>query len=183
MARLRSAARRISRAARGYHVSVQPFRRRLSNSYDARPDAVARARTAVARFAAEAGSTEAQVDDVRLAVSEAVTNAVLHGYRGDAGRVHVTAAITPGELWILIADDGCGMQPRRDRPGLGLGLGLIAQVCDQLSVVPRSPGGTELRMRFDIVEAASHASDTHAAEVGSGGAPGIEAAVASPSQI
>ena len=143
---------------------------------------MSRARATVARFAAEAGGTEAQVDDVRLAVSEAVTNAVLHGYRGDAGRVHVTAAITPGELWILIADDGCGMQPRCDRPGLGLGLGLIAHVCDQISVVPRSAGGTELRMRFDLVGAAPRASGTHAAEAGFGGALPIEAAVASPAQ-
>ena len=131
----------------------------LHESYEARPEAISRARNSLARFAAGAGASEAQVDDVRLAVSEAVTNAVLHGYRGGPGRVQVTAAITSGELWILISDDGCGMQPRADRPGLGLGLGLIAQICDDLSVVPQSAGGTELQIRFDLARSPLAARD------------------------
>ena len=56
-------------------------------------------------------------------------------------------------LWVLIADDGCGMEPRADRPGLGLGLGLISQVSDELAIVPRASGGTEVRMRFKIGDA------------------------------
>ncbi len=152
----------------------------FGESYEARPEAVARARAALGRFAADAGAGEAQIEDVRLAVSEAVTNAVLHGYRGDPGRVHVTAAITSGELWILISDDGCGMQPRADRPGLGLGLGLISQICDHFSVGPRSTGGTELRIRFDL--APRPLGGRRGAGTGARTAPGVAPAIASPSR-
>ena len=49
---------------------------------------------------------------------------------------------------MLIADDGCGLEPRDRPPGLGLGLGLIAQLSDHLAIAPRANGGTEVRMRF-----------------------------------
>jgi hypothetical protein len=45
------------------------------------------------------------------------------------------------------------LEPRTNRPGLGLGLGLISQVTDELAIVPRASGGTEVRMRFDLVPA------------------------------
>jgi anti-sigma regulatory factor (Ser/Thr protein kinase) len=127
----------------------------LSMTYPAEPDSVARARHALSEFAATAGADRQQVEAVRLAASEAVTNAVLHAYRGDPGSVHVTAAVVSDELWILICDDGCGLEARPDRPGLGLGLALISQVSDELAVVPRASGGTEVRMRFVLVKAPS----------------------------
>ena len=101
---------------------------------------MAAARAALAEFAANAGASADQVDGVRLAASEAVTNAVLHAYRGEPGQIQVTAALAGRELWILVSDEGGGMQPRADRPGLGLGLGLISQVCDDMAIVPRSAG-------------------------------------------
>jgi serine/threonine-protein kinase RsbW len=122
----------------------------LSVTYEAKPSAVGAARAAVAEFAANAGATDAQVDNVRLAASEAVTNAVLHAYRGEPGDIQVTAALAGRELWILVADEGGGMQPRADRPGLGLGLGLISQVCDDMAIVPRSSGGIEVRLLFKL---------------------------------
>lgn len=122
----------------------------LNLTIRAEPEAVALARQALREFADAAGAPQEQVDAVRLAGSEAVTNAVVHAYRGEPGEIHLTAAIVSNELWVLIADDGCGMEPRTDRPGLGLGLGLIAQVADELAIAPRASGGTELRMRFSI---------------------------------
>ena len=65
--------------------------------------------------------------------------------------VHVTAALVSNDPWVLIADDGCGLEPVARRPGLGLGLGLIAQLSDHLAIAPRSGGGTEVRMRFTLV--------------------------------
>ena len=130
----------------------------LAGTYPAEPDSVARARRALSDFAAGAGADARQVEAVRLASSEALTNAVVHAYRGEPGEVHVTAAVVGGELWILIGDDGCGLEPRADRPGLGLGLGLIAQLSDELAVVPRAGGGTEVRMRFALVSADCGAS-------------------------
>jgi anti-sigma regulatory factor (Ser/Thr protein kinase) len=122
----------------------------LTETYDAEPGAVARARAALGAFAAAAGASTVQVDSVRLAVSEAVTNAVVHGYRGGPGAVQVGAALSSGELWIRVADDGCGMRAHADRAGLGLGLVLMAQVSDHMSIVPGVRGGTEVRIRFDL---------------------------------
>jgi anti-sigma regulatory factor (Ser/Thr protein kinase) len=123
----------------------------LNESYPARVEAIREARQALSDFAAAAGAEDRQVEAVRLASSEALTNAVLHAYRDRPGSIQVTAAAISGELWVLIADDGCGLQPRADRPGLGLGLGLIAQLSDHLAIVPRASGGTEVRMRFTLV--------------------------------
>jgi anti-sigma regulatory factor (Ser/Thr protein kinase) len=136
----------------------------LSQTYPAEPVSVGRARAALAEFAAAAGATRLQIDDVRLATSEAVTNAVLHAYRGQPGSIYVNAVAASGELWILIADDGCGLEPRSDRPGLGLGLGLISQVSDDLAIAPRAGGGTELRMSFKLVGARPPAAGKRSAD-------------------
>jgi anti-sigma regulatory factor (Ser/Thr protein kinase) len=127
----------------------------LSLTFRAEPDSVPSARTALGDFALQAGAESRQVDAVRLASSEALTNAVLHAYRTEPGSVYVTAAVVAEELWVLVADDGCGLEPRAGRPGLGLGLGLIAQLSDELAIVPRASGGTEVRMRFNLVRAES----------------------------
>jgi serine/threonine-protein kinase RsbW/stage II sporulation protein AB (anti-sigma F factor) len=129
---------------------MQSVTQSLSVSYEAEPGSVAEARSAAAEFAAAAGANAIQIDAIRLAVSEAVTNAVLHAYRGGPGQIQVTAALAGSELWILVADEGGGMQPETDRPGLGLGLGLISQVCDSMSIVPRSAGGIEVRILFKL---------------------------------
>lgn len=133
---------------------MQSVSQGLSVTYEATPSSVAAVRCALAEFAANAGATEAQIDGVRLAASEAVTNAVLHAYRAERGQIQVTAALAGRELWILVADEGVGMQPQADRPGLGLGLGLISQVCDDMAIVPRSSGGTEVRILFKLDAAA-----------------------------
>jgi anti-sigma regulatory factor (Ser/Thr protein kinase) len=79
-----------------------------------------------------------------------VTNAVVHAYRGGPGGIHVNTAVVSSELWILISDDGCGLEPGANRPGLGLGLGLISQVSDDFAIVSRASGGTEVRIRFNL---------------------------------
>jgi serine/threonine-protein kinase RsbW len=123
----------------------------LSLTFTAQPESVPAARRALTDFARAAGAPDDLTEAVRLASSEALTNAVVHAYRGEPGSVYLTAAVVDEELWVLIADDGCGLEPQPDRPGLGLGLGLISQVTDELAIVPRATGGTEVRMRFDLV--------------------------------
>jgi anti-sigma regulatory factor (Ser/Thr protein kinase) len=122
----------------------------MDETYEARASSVPRARTKLAEFAGAAGATPHQVDAVRLAVSEALTNAVVHAYREEPGSIYVNAAVLSGELSILISDDGCGLEPRADRPGLGLGLGLISRLSDDFAIVSRSSGGTEVRIRFNL---------------------------------
>lgn len=127
----------------------------LMVSYPANTASVVTARHALTAFAAAAGAGYPQVEAVRLAMSEAVTNAVLHAYRDGSGEVHVTAAVVCDELWVLVGDDGVGLEARADRPGLGLGLALISQVSDEMAIAPRAGGGTEVRMRFSLVTAGS----------------------------
>lgn len=124
----------------------------LERSYEATPESVGRVRGEVAAFATGHGMPGSRVDDIRLAVSEAATNAVLHGYRGGAGTIHVIARLADGALWISIRDFGCGMQPQpiATRSGMGLGLALIGRLVSELSVTPQPGGGTDLRMRFDL---------------------------------
>jgi serine/threonine-protein kinase RsbW/stage II sporulation protein AB (anti-sigma F factor) len=104
----------------------------------------------LSRFAQSAGVSGDQLDDIRLAVSEAATNVVVHAYEGDSGQIRVDAGLTSGNLWVLVADDGYGMRPHIDSPGLGVGLSLISQVCDEFAIAKRSSGGTEVRMRFGL---------------------------------
>ncbi len=149
----------------------------LTATYPAEPSSVARARHALGEFAAAAGAERKQIDAVVLAASEGVTNAVVHAYREQPGDVHVTAAVVLDELWVLIGDDGCGLEPGPDRPGLGLGLALIAQVSEELSVVPRASGGIELRMRFALVRSVT----ARATRAASGGrARGVQTRSPSP---
>lgn len=102
-------------------------------------------------FAIKRGANKPQVDAIRLAVSEAVSNAVVHAYDAKSGGdIHITAEIAAQELWVLIADDGRGFQAPARNPGLGWGLPLIAHMSDRLEIAERAEGGTEIRMRFPI---------------------------------
>jgi anti-sigma regulatory factor (Ser/Thr protein kinase) len=102
-----------------------------------------------AQLAAAAGASEEQVDRVRLAVSEAVTNVVEHAYAtGSHGRIQLAAAVEDGELLVLVSDEGGGMDSNRESLGLGLGLGLMAEACDGLTISARSSGGVDVQMRF-----------------------------------
>lgn len=129
---------------------MQHVPRTLNETYEAEPAAASAARSAVAGLAVAHGATDEQVDGIRLAVSEAVTNAVLHAYRGRPGTIRVTAEVDSGELRVVVADEGAGMTPRADRPGMGLGLGLISEIADRFVVRPRAAGGTEVRISFRL---------------------------------
>jgi anti-sigma regulatory factor (Ser/Thr protein kinase) len=122
----------------------------LSYSYPAVADSVPRAREALSTFAQEAGATGEKLDSIRLAVSEAATNVVVHAYDDDSGRIQVDAGLSAGELWVLIADEGLGMRPQSQSPGLGFGLSLMSQVCDKFEIATRSSGGIAVRMRFAL---------------------------------
>ena len=122
----------------------------MSRNYPAIAESVPRAREALSTFAQSAGACGDQLDSIRLAVSEAATNVVVHAYEGDPGRLQLDAKVSPGELAVLIADDGLGMRPQVQSPGLGFGLSLISQVCDEFEIARRSSGGLEVRMRFAL---------------------------------
>ena len=83
---------------------MQALTESLDLELPAQPESVAEARHAAARLARHFGAEEA---DVKIAVSEAVGNAVLHAYRGDAqGTVNVKGSLIRGKLVFVVADNG-----------------------------------------------------------------------------
>jgi anti-sigma regulatory factor (Ser/Thr protein kinase) len=147
---------RLAQTNRDRDRSTRPY---VRESYPAIPTSVPAARQAIAECAAAAGATEAQLEAIRLASSEALTNVVRYAYRARIGHMHVTARMAGGELWVLIADNGCGIHAGQDSDGLGLGLALISQSTDGFSVMERSTGGTELRLRFRLDAGPAPVSD------------------------
>jgi anti-sigma regulatory factor (Ser/Thr protein kinase) len=122
---------------------------RFQATYPGIPTAVRDIRGELTRFAARAGFDDGQLDDIRIAVSEAATNAVVHAYAERRGEIRVVAGVDRGELVIAIADDGPGMVARPDSPGLGLGLPTITTVSDRVEVASTS-AGCELQMAFRL---------------------------------
>ena len=115
---------------------------------------VAGVRESVVQFARANGVPDRLLDDLRLAISEAITNAVVHAFRGreQPGTITVTVDVTAGEIAeVVVSDDGTGLNPRPDSPGLGLGLPLISRVADQVEHRETGDGaGFELWMCFRL---------------------------------
>jgi anti-sigma regulatory factor (Ser/Thr protein kinase) len=88
--------------------------------------------------------------DVKLAVTEACTNVVVHAYPEHEGPMEIAAALREGRLAITIRDEGRGMLPRPDSPGLGLGLPLIATLAETLELGRSEDDRTEVRMTFRL---------------------------------
>ena len=88
--------------------------------------------------------------DVKLAVTEACTNVVVHAYPDGDGPMEISAAILDDRLAIVVRDDGRGMLPRPDSPGLGLGLPLIATLAESLELGRGDDDRTEVRMTFRL---------------------------------
>jgi len=114
---------------------------------------VGQLRRAVADVAERFGLSAEVADAARLAASEAASNAVVHAYRDRRGDLHLRASVEEGELRLVIADDGNGLAPRPDSPGLGLGLPIIAQVSERFEIVS-GPDGTEIHLAFPAAQTA-----------------------------
>jgi serine/threonine-protein kinase RsbW len=104
------------------------------------------------------------LSDVRLAVTEACTNVVVHAYEdGREGPMEVLATLLGDELRVVVRDEGKGISPRPNSPGLGLGLPLIASLTESVELGRDAQERTEVRMTFLLTEplhrtaAASHA--------------------------
>jgi len=98
------------------------------------------------------------LDDIRLAVSEACANVVVHAYPDGDGLLIVHVHASAEGVAVSVRDHGGGMAPRADSPGLGVGLPLIASLTRTLELSAPSGGGTEVRMAFDI-QPRTHARD------------------------
>ncbi len=120
------------------------------------PGNVAQIRHEIVELAKRNGASPAVQTDLALAVGEACANVVVHAYPpGDVGPLIVHAEILGSdEICITVIDQGQGMTPRPDSPGLGLGLPLIANLADRLEIQDGPDGvGTELSMAFSLKRA------------------------------
>ena len=116
-------------------------------------ESVAPLRHAVVDLATVAGAEDKVRTDLALAVGEACANVVVHAYPpGDVGPLIVHATIVGSrEIVVTVVDQGQGMTPRPDSPGLGLGLPLIANLSDRLEIQEGPDGvGTQLEMVFAL---------------------------------
>ncbi|MBV9001709.1 MAG: ATP-binding protein [Solirubrobacterales bacterium] len=125
-------------------------RPQLRVSFPAEADSVPIARAAVVELAARVGADAQQLDSIKLAVSEAVTNAVVHAYPNGSGSVHVVAGVVGQQLAVVITDDGCGMHAPSGSRGLGWGLSLIAASSDRVMRRQRRGGGTRVHVRWNL---------------------------------
>ena len=115
------------------------------------------ARAAVSAFAAQIDPTVADLNDFKTAVSEAVTNCIVHAYRDTIGTVYISAKLfEDGKLTVRIRDKGCGipdvaqaMEPLFTTGGserAGLGFAVMQSFCDTVRVHSTPGGGTSVTL-------------------------------------
>ena len=118
----------------------------------ARPEGVAVVRQALAGMADALDFDAAVLADMKMAVSEACTNVVVHAYDDSDGTIEVEMTADEAGLTIRVRDYGSGIQPQvnrsREVPALGLGLPLIAALSDAFELHGSAGQGTEVRMTF-----------------------------------
>jgi serine/threonine-protein kinase RsbW len=119
---------------------------------DSRAENVAVARQAIAGIAEVLSIDPAVLADIKVAVTEACANVVVHAYTDGDGTIELDA--TPGEdaITLTVRDRGVGMGAagrRAETQGLGLGLALIASLSDTYAITGGADRGTEVRMTFD----------------------------------
>ena len=125
------------------------------------------ARAAVGVFATQLDLTLDELADIKTAVSEAVTNAIVHGYEGTRGTVTMRAMIDNASLSIEIMDRGKGIpniaqamepffttHPEQERSGMGFAV--MQTFMDEVDVQSTPGSGTSVRMRKRIHQEARH---------------------------
>ena len=121
------------------------------------------ARMAVAAFVMSLNPTLEELSDVKTAVSEAVTNCIVHGYKNEIGKVYIHVKIFEGaRIQISIKDKGCGifdvkkaMEPLytscENGERAGLGFSIMESFMDKLKVRSKPGKGTSVTLEKSIV--------------------------------
>ena len=133
------------------------------------------ARVVMAVFMSRMNPTLEQVDDVKTAVSEAVTNAVIHGYRNREGIIVLAGEIQGTWLTVTVEDQGTGirdvkraMEPMytTDRTGerSGMGFSFMEAFMDQVQVESEPGKGTVVRMRKEIRQGSGRGEEEETGE-------------------
>jgi serine/threonine-protein kinase RsbW len=122
----------------------------LEITLPARAENVAVVRHAVGGLGEVLEVDDQTLSDIKLAVTEACTNVVVHAYPEGEGPMGMRASIDDRQLLLVVTDRGRGIVPRPDSPGLGLGLPLIATLAESLELGTGRLEETEVRMSFDL---------------------------------
>lgn len=133
------------------------YKNYMKIEFDSRSQNEAFARVVVAAFASQLDPTIEEIADVKTAVSEAVTNAIIHGYEDSMGMVTIICRIKGNELEITVEDKGHGIdnieQARRplftSKPQLersGMGFTVMETFMDGIEVYSKPKMGTTIKM-------------------------------------
>ena len=129
------------------------FENQMSLSFPSRSVNEGLARTAVAAFVAQLDPTVEELCDIKTALSEAVTTAVMHGYQNSIGTVYIQAKRKGDKVILRVRDKGCGienialaMEPLYTTCATGecagLGFAVMQQLCDKVRVRSTPGKGT-----------------------------------------
>jgi serine/threonine-protein kinase RsbW len=128
-------------------------------SLPARAENIALVRHAFGALGEALAVDEQLLSDVRLAITEACSNVVVHAYAGrEPGPLEVDATLHEDKLTVVVRDDGPGIAPHPGSPGLGLGLPLIASLSQSVELGRNEHDRTEVRMTFSLSGAPHHYS-------------------------
>jgi len=126
---------------------------RVSMSFDSYSENVGIARITAAAFAAQLEFTISDIEEIKVAVSEAVSNAVIHGYAAEIGPIEFTMALYDDRLEYVITDQGRGIedialarQPSysTDPERMGLGFVFMESFMDQVDIESTAGQGTKI---------------------------------------
>ena len=134
-------------------VTAEPVTPDLELTLPSRPENVAVVRHALGGFGDALDVPDQALADIKLAVTEACTNVVVHAYPEGEGPLGISAWVRDQRLTVVVHDQGQGMLPRPDSPGLGLGLPLIATLAESLELGTGVNERTEVRMTFLLTDA------------------------------
>lgn len=129
--------------------------------FDARSVNESFARVAVAAFLTDLNPTLDEIADIKTAVSEAVTNAIIHGYQKEDSQVRLFCSMRGNVVEIVVEDDGVGIadvekarepffttKPELERSGMGFAF--MEAFMDELEVESKPGEGTKVTMRKQI---------------------------------
>lgn len=133
------------------------FQNKMSLSFSSKSENEAFARISVAAFVSQLDPTIAEIMDIKTAVSEAVTNAIIHGYENNEGTVYIKCGYTNCEFYIEIYDKGIGIdnieQARQplftSKPELersGMGFTVMENFMDTVTIISEPGKGTKVTM-------------------------------------
>ena len=133
----------------------------LKLEFDSNKENVKLARDTIALFCSKLNPTEDEIYAIKLAVSEAVTNAIIHGYENKQGRIIVETNISNKTIDIKVFDTGTGIEniekslepfytTKCENENTGIGFTLIDTYMDSLDIKPNTPTGTIVYMTKTI---------------------------------